>query len=127
LVDFDGSLPLVALFKKEKVEFQLQIKIAKVLFEGGADVNQQEPTSGQTVLHAAAAYTDEQKVIEFLMNRSPHINLLDAEGRTPLHHAVCCKHKRWVKTLLGKGASVRGSDLGDTPPLERMRHESPFC
>ncbi|MCB1073405.1 MAG: ankyrin repeat domain-containing protein [Chlamydiia bacterium] len=54
LADFDGSLPLVALFEKEDIDFQLQIKIANILFQAVADVNQQDPASGQSVLHVAA-------------------------------------------------------------------------
>lgn len=118
LADFDGSLPLVALFEKEDIDFQLQIKIADILFHAGADVNQQEPASGQSVLHVAATYTDEQEVIEFLMDFRPHINLLDGQRRTPLHNAVCCRNKRWVKTLLGAGVSLKERDFfGNTPLL----------
>ena len=118
LADFDGSLPLVALFEKEDVDFHVQIEIARILFQAGADVNQQEPASGQSVLHVAANYTDEPKVIKFLMSFLPHVNLQDGQRRTPLHNAVCCKNKRWVKALLSAGASLKERDfLGNTPLL----------
>ena len=118
LADFDGSLPLVALFEKEDIDFHVQIDIARILFQAGADIDQQEPSSGQSVLHTATTYTNEPEVIEFLMSFRPHINLQDGQRRTPLHNAVCCKNKRWVKALLGAGASVKERDfLGNTPLL----------
>ncbi|MCB1073404.1 MAG: hypothetical protein KDK96_09950 [Chlamydiia bacterium] len=71
-------------------------------------------------------YTDEQEVIEFLMDFRPHINLLDGQRRTPLHNAVCCRNKRWVKTLLGAGASLKERDfLGNTPLLSACNMNRP--
>lgn len=126
LADFDGSLPLVALFEKEDIDFHVQIDIAHVLFQAGADIDQQEPSSGQSVLHTATTYTNEPEVIEFLMSFRPHINLQDGQRKTPLHNAVCCKNKLWVKALLEAGASVKERDfLGNTPLLSACNMNRP--
>ncbi|NGX42962.1 MAG: hypothetical protein K940chlam7_01252 [Chlamydiae bacterium] len=127
LADFDGSLPLVALFDKAFVPFHLQIDIARILFQAGADINQQEPSSGQSVLHAATTYTDEVEVITFLMSFHPNINLQDGQKNTPLHNAVACKNKRWVRTLLQAGASVNEKEdsLGNTPLLNACNMNQP--
>ena len=117
LADFKGRLPLVALFEKEDADVDTQIQIATILLDARADINQQEPASGQTVLHAATQYSDDQKGIEFLMGYNPNINVQDDLERTPFHNAVCCRHNCWVNTLLAAGASVDTRDTWRYTPL----------
>lgn len=117
--DFEGSLPLVALFRKKYVDEEVRLEIAGILMIAGADVNQQEPESKQSALHAAAETVYEKKLIQTLMEYCSHINARDCSEKTPLHAAVDAQNAEWVKEFLKAGALVNTrDDLGRTPLLD---------
>lgn len=114
--DFEGTLPLVALFDREDMDARKQVYIAHILLRAGANINQQEPGSGKTALHAATENTDNPAVIDFILKRSPKVNIRDHQQNTPLSNAVSCRRENWVSALLQAGALVdMAGMLGRTP------------
>lgn len=116
-IDHEGKLPLVVLFEIEEKDPSLLLEIAHILLEMGASIDQQEPATGQTVLHAACVFTDHPSVIEFLMMRLPDVNCLDNHRQTPLHSAVRNNHANWVSALLRAKASMEMYDIFGHSPL----------
>ncbi|NGX43456.1 MAG: hypothetical protein K940chlam7_01753 [Chlamydiae bacterium] len=125
-IEYEGNLPLVTLFEKEGAEPREQIEIAQKLNTAGASINQQEPASGKTPLHAAASSTDQKEVIDFLMSLHPNVNIPDNTLKTPLHHATECENIRWMERLLRAKAHVNAKDIsGDTPLLIACNRNNP--
>src|SRR5262245_38668323 len=88
--------------------FGRQIETARLLIEGGADVNTQRggkgwPRAGWTALHYAAGY-GLIELIEPLLARGAGLNTLDDEGRTPLGVAIEEKQDRAADELRQRGA-----------------------
>lgn len=116
--EVEGKLPLVALFEIQEIDISQLLEIADTLLQTGASIDQPEPVTGQTVLHAACTSTDDPRVIQFLMERLSGVNCLDNNRQTPLHKAVLLNHENWVKALLKANASVDVYDnFGHTPLL----------
>lgn len=125
-MDYKGVLPLVALFRKENVENEnKQLRIAALLIQGGADVNHQEPCSGETALHAASQYCRSPRVLQFLLQQKPDVNIQDFYGETPLHFAVRNRFA-WLKAMVLAGADVNRKDShGETPLLRLVNYFNP--
>jgi len=88
--------------------FGRQIETARLLIEGGADVNIQRggkgwPRAGWTALHYAAGY-GLIELIEPLLARGAGLNTLDDEGRTPLGVAIEEKQDQAADKLRQSGA-----------------------
>ncbi len=117
LADFQGDLPLVTLFDREDENFLMQLEIAQLLVEAGADINEQSPNSGKTALHVAATQSDQPEVISYLMSLRPDLRIQDSEQRTPLHHAVATERENWVNALLAAGSPLNLKDSYEDTPL----------
>jgi RNA polymerase sigma factor (sigma-70 family) len=88
--------------------FGRRVETARLLIEGGADVNIQRggkgwPRAGWTALHYAAGY-GLIELIEPLLARGAGLNTLDDEGRTPLGVAIEEKQDQAAESLRQKGA-----------------------
>ncbi len=83
-----------------------QTETARLLIEGGADVNTQRggkgwPRAGWTALHYAAGY-GMIEMIELLLAYGADLNTLDDDGRTPLAVAIEEKQEQAVELLRQK-------------------------
>jgi len=88
--------------------FGRQIDTARLLIEGGADVNTKRggkgwPRAGWTALHYAAGY-GMIELIELLLARGAGLDTLDDEGRTPLAVAIEEKQDQAAERLRQKYA-----------------------
>jgi len=61
-------------------------RLAEFLIENGADVNHQDAETGETPLHRAAAFANEED-IEELLAAGGRLDITDAQGDTPLSWA----------------------------------------
>jgi len=117
-LDFEGTLPLVELFRKESADPNIQLQIAHELVEAGASVDFQEPETMESCLHTAALYVRDFHVREYLLSLNPNVNLVDKQNETPLEKAVAVHNVEWVRTLLKADARLDiRSSLGFTPLL----------
>jgi ankyrin repeat protein len=99
--------------------------VARLLAEG-ADVNEREPGTGDTLLHRAA-YEGDEEMVELLLAKGADANAEtpkrpmgpDLSGtKTPLHNAAYQGHQRVAKLLIAAGADINARNLdssGNTP------------
>ncbi len=96
---------------------------AALLIDRGARADQFAPALGMAPMHIAAATGAD--VLEVLLSgRRADVNLPDADGRTPLHHAVQRGDIASVKLLLAAGARMTKDFHGRTP-LDYWRDPAP--
>ena len=121
-LNFEGYLPLVALFTKASARPQLVIKIAKLLLGAGAYIDQQEPATGDSPLHTACLYMHDPLIINFLMKLQPNVNLLNKNQRIPLHEAITTHSILWTQALLKAGSKTAVVDSIGFSPLLYASH-----
>lgn len=87
-----------------------------VLLQGGALVDLADK-HGVTPIHLIARYgIDDLPIANTLIERTADVNVLDAEGRTPLHHACYKDVITIVFAILNRGAELNLRDsMGETP------------
>ncbi|KAM4771550.1 NF-kappa-B inhibitor epsilon [Rhinophrynus dorsalis] len=89
--------------------------LISLLLENGADINEQEGTSGKTPLHLAVEMLDRPLLVHLLQYR-PQVDSLMYNGCTPLHLAVGRKDAGLARLLCQAGAdTLRRNREGDTP------------
>lgn len=95
--------------------------ILKFLIDGGADVNL-AGTGGMTPLHEAA-YGDggNATAVRMLLQHGAKVDVLNAEGDSPLHLACQRGEYYCVKLLLEAGANLNLTDSDGLTPLEVAR------
>jgi ankyrin repeat protein len=72
---------------------------------------------GYTPLHIAV-HTDDNKVLQMLIERTTNINGQDNKGCSPLHHAMCeSNHEHSARLLLDHGANVDAQNNNGSTPL----------
>lgn len=107
--------------------------LCQFLLDNGADVNESQPDTGETALHAAVSKTEREKfdpVLAVLLARGadPHCVTKPAvetghfmrdcrtKGETPLHRAAAFGTEATIQMLLDAGARVDAKDMyGDSP------------
>ena len=89
--------------------------VAKQLLAHGADVHARDKT-GQTPLHAAAAFGDEGHV-RLLLDHGAEIDARSVAGRTPLHLAAILGRVEEASFLVSRGADVSIRDRNGETPL----------
>uniref|UniRef100_A0A8C5R1R9 NF-kappa-B inhibitor epsilon n=1 Tax=Leptobrachium leishanense TaxID=445787 RepID=A0A8C5R1R9_9ANUR len=89
--------------------------LISLLLESGADLNNQEGTSGKTPLHLAVEMLDSSLLTKLLRHR-PSVNAAMYNGCTPLHLAVGRKDAGLARLLCQAGAdTLLRNREGDTP------------
>ncbi|OCT77448.1 NF-kappa-B inhibitor epsilon [Xenopus laevis] len=89
--------------------------LISLLLEHGADINDQEGTSGKTPLHLAVEMLD-GPLLTHLLHHHPKVDSLMYNGCTPLHLAVGRKDAGLARLLCQAGADMLQRNLeGDTP------------
>lgn len=101
----------------------LTLALIERLLELGADVDEREPETGQTALHAFSQkftiFPTEMKIFKLLLEKAKNINTADANGLTPFHTAAstCPGEPNWdvIQLLLEYGAEPYAKNcLGET-------------
>ena len=97
------------------------VECMRAFVDGGFDFNVRGP-GGLTVLHLASDPLGVE-MLEYLLEQEEGMAIIDARdshGRTPLHYAVCCRHKEKEKAraLLDCGADTRLEDHDGYTPAE---------
>lgn len=78
-------------------------RIVKLLLMTGADVNKQDPTTGNTPLLAANMNMN-IKIVEMLLQAGADVNIQNRNGFTPIYYAAKNGSTRIVRMLLENGA-----------------------
>ncbi|XP_017078273.1 tyrosine-protein kinase Shark [Drosophila eugracilis] len=65
---------------------------------------------GQTALHLAALYSDED-ILKHLLNAKVQVNSSDSFGYQPLHYAARSKPASFLRTLIAAQANVQGRNI----------------
>ncbi|CAN2387516.1 D-serine transport [Pristimantis euphronides] len=89
--------------------------LISLLLDSGADINNQEGTSGKTPLHLAVEMLDRSLLLHLLQQR-PKVDAFMYNGCTPLHLAVGRKDAGLARLLCQAGADIlQRNREGDTP------------
>ena len=78
----------------------------------GANINVLNKEDGASMLHLAAKYGN-SKMIEIFLDNNISVNVLDAEGRTPLLWACESDVVENVATLIARGADINATSKKD--------------
>jgi len=91
------------------------VGLCKELHQKGADVNDQEKSSGRTALHKAAFWGHDATVKFLVHDCKVKVNTVDNNGDTALHDAAKFGHEKVVKILLEGGidASIKNKEGKD--------------
>ncbi|MFP3020040.1 MAG: ankyrin repeat domain-containing protein [Wolbachia sp.] len=74
--------------------------------------------NGFTLLHVAASWCTDEKVVQALLDKGANVNVQDRYWCTPLHEAVLSDKTKIVKVLLAvKGIDVNVQNRGGKTPL----------
>ncbi|GAB5411312.1 MAG: hypothetical protein ChlgKO_04260 [Chlamydiales bacterium] len=75
----------------------------------------------QTVLHYAAKFSKNKKILEYVIDNYPYIDSVDNKGKTALNHAAFRGNSTAVELLLSKNADPNTPDNeGNTPLLSAV-------
>ncbi|CAF88424.1 unnamed protein product, partial [Tetraodon nigroviridis] len=105
-----------------KAVFQGKLRLARLLLEGGAYINEGNER-GETPISAAclAAYDDPQtrkRMVRYLLEKGADPNISDKSGRTALMHACAQRAgKEVVSLLLENGADPSLKDYAGSSAL----------
>ncbi|ETV65139.1 hypothetical protein H257_18065 [Aphanomyces astaci] len=110
----DGTTPLFAAIMANNAHY---LDVVEVLVSlGGANLQAQLTTTGETVLHYAAG-AGRLDATRFLLGKGAAVDTTDASGATPLF--LASQHGKWavVNALLTHGANVDVANAEGTTPL----------
>lgn len=101
----------------DAVKKQKAVAILTYLEEQGADFKYVS-SFGETLLHVAAEYTDENALFEFLIQQDVNIHARTVAGQTALHIAATHAHPKGCKLLLQAGADPYQEDFTRCTPFD---------
>ncbi|MBI4661921.1 MAG: ankyrin repeat domain-containing protein [Verrucomicrobia bacterium] len=134
LANGESLQSLGRLYGLNTAAFHGHSRLCQFLIEQGADVNNPQPDTGETPLHAALCTTNRQKhdaVIEVLLANGANPNCVtkplvetDAfmrdvrtRAETPLHRAAAFGTEATIQMLLDAGALIDAKDMNGDSPL----------
>lgn len=86
-------------------QYNLIKSLIKNLVDRGSDINNKEKEYGETVLHYALKWYDNE-LVKILVDQGADVNIQDEDGETALHYAVRFKDGETVKFLIDHGAHI---------------------
>lgn len=89
----------------------MYVDVAKLLVQHGADVNLGDAQSNTPLMYAA--FSGNEKLVEFLVSSGANVNAANYEGATPLMNAVLVKSfasTDVIKMLIEHGADVNAAE-----------------
>ena len=92
-------------YGRPPIHLATDIEIVSTLLEKGADIEQENIYSGQTLLHLASRKGD-LKMIEFLLEKGANINKQDMIDRTPMDYAKTDKIRNFLIANGGKETTL---------------------
>lgn len=96
----------------------------KELIDKGVDINYQNRSLKNSVLHACLSNeTENIQILEFLLEKGANVNVQNFNGSTPLIFAVVNNHVASIKLLLEKGADVTIKDRYGSTVLDMLDKE----
>lgn len=90
-----------------------QVKISKFLLDKGLDVNQKDKLGKSPFLISCLGKNEE--LFDLFLGYKPNLNIMDAEGNTPLHNAI--HNRKYLEALLDEGANPYLKDAFGLPVL----------
>ena len=86
----------------------------------------QEHATGDTLLHKAARKNN-PSIVEFLLSHDPNLNIINNEGKTPLHEACQSRYlaSDIIDLLIAKGSDQTIKDFDNRTALEYRRFYTP--
>jgi peptidoglycan/LPS O-acetylase OafA/YrhL len=93
------------------------INAMKQHLANGADVNQRESKSGQTLLTMIALF-GQTEMIELLLDKGANVTVITGDNSTSLHNAVIFGHDKTVELLLKNGADINAKNAYGHKPLQ---------
>ncbi len=93
-------------------------KRLQLLLARGVDPNIKDTEKGETpLLRVCRGGVRELEVVKALIDAGADVNLADAEGSTPLHHAAHLRLLEFCRLLVTAGADVNAINKSDNTPL----------
>jgi len=92
-----------------------------LLLRHGADVEQPNCWENTSLHDAVAQHAVDFDILRMLLQRSPHLETRNREGRTPLAVAVAKRHMRAARQLIAVGADPSAVQDEDRPSVLRWR------
>lgn len=80
--------------------------------------------NGFTLLHVAASWCTDEKVVQALLDKGANVNVQDGYGKTPLYHAKVLSKTKTMKALLKAGADPDIKDFLDKTPRDLAKDEN---
>ena len=134
LANGESLQSLGRLYGLNTAAFHGHSRLCQFLIEQGADVNNPQPDTGETPLHAALCTTNRQKhdaVIEVLLANGANPNCVTkpsvetdhfmrdirTRAETPLHRAAAFGTEATIQMLLDAGALIDAKDMNGDSPL----------
>jgi ankyrin repeat protein len=109
IADPEGNSPLLLAFGEGHVD------VARALLKNGANPRSLNEDD-QTLLHIVS-YSEKPEAISFALDIIEDVDATDAEGMTPLHHAVEAECMKAVELFAGRGANINAPDNEGWTPL----------
>lgn len=115
---YQNTRPMSPLFAALSGEFANEEEIALILLKHGANVNIRDDFfKGPTPLLYVFRNNRLSMVIPML-EHGARLDVIDADGKTPLHHAMNLGFEKAVMMMLERGASVTAKDKWGHTPLD---------
>lgn len=86
--------------------------VFQLLVKAGVSVNSVAQPGKQTPLYCAVL-NHKVEMVEHLIKLDADVNVQDASGVTPLHHAITSQNNEIIRMLIKKGAFLEATSLGD--------------
>ena len=102
--DSEGSTPLMIACNYGN------IRIATLLLQAHANINQQSKTGWTALMYACSSETPQYELVKLMVQSGADLNIKDEEQRTALMYAAEGGHTSIVQYLLDEGAPVNTQD-----------------
>jgi len=93
----------------------------EILINAGANINEVDEGTKKTALHVATE-NDSKTVVDFLLSRGAHLDVVDGRGLTPLHIASIVEGGQGLEAIVKRVGGGEVLDLRDDKGLTPLMH-----